>query len=56
MHGFNEAIFDTLEMKMASMDDKDKCMALVFDEMLLKLPFVYNYGLQKTEGLKILVD
>ena len=32
MPGFNEPIFDTLEMKTASMDDKDKCVALIFDK------------------------
>ena len=40
MPGFNIAIFDALEMKIASMDDRDKCVALVLDEMSLKSAFV----------------
>ena len=52
MPGLSEAIFDTLEMKIASIDDKDKCVALVFDEMSLKLAIVHNSGLDKIEGFE----
>ena len=34
------------------MDDKDKCVALIFDEMSLKSSLVYNHGLDKIEGFE----
>ena len=42
---FNEAILDRLEMKIASMDNKDKCEALVFDEICV-------YGQRSTVQVK----
>ena len=52
MPGFNEAIFNALEMKIASVDAKDKGVTLIFDEMSLKSAPVYNNGLGKTEGFE----
>ena len=34
------------------MDDKDKCVALIFDEMSLKSSLVYNHGFNKIEGFE----
>ena len=50
--GFNKAILDTLQIKIVSMDQKDRFVALVFDEMSLKSALVYNHGLDKIEGFE----
>ena len=34
------------------MDEKDRCVALVFDEMTLKTALVYYHGLDKIEGFE----
>ena len=34
------------------MDDKDKCLALIFDEMSLESSLVYNHGLDKIAGFE----
>ena len=52
MSGFNVAIFDTLTVKTNTMDERDKCVALVFDEMSLKSALAYNHGLDKIEGFE----
>ena len=52
MPGFNDAIFDALRMKVSTMHEEDRCVALVFDEMSLKTTLVYNHGLDKIEGLE----
>ena len=39
-------------MKIMSMDQKDRFVALVFDEMSLKSALVYNHGLDKIEGFE----
>ena len=50
--GFNDAVFHALQIKCNTMDDKDKCVALIFDEMSLKSSLVYNHGLDKIEGFE----
>ena len=52
MPGFNDVIFDALKMKVEVMDDKCRCVSLVFDEMTLKSALVYNYGLDRIEGFE----
>ena len=52
MPGFNDAIFGTFRMKVSTMHEKDRCVALVFDEMSLKTTLVYNHGLDKIEGFE----
>ena len=52
MPGFNDAIFDVLRMKVSTLNEKDRCVALVFDEMSLKPTLVYNHGLDKIEGFE----
>ena len=50
--GFNDAVFHDLQIKCNTVDDKDKCVALIFDEMSLKSSLVYNHGLDKIEGFE----
>ena len=52
MPGFNDAIFDALRMKVCTMHEKDRCVALIFHEMSLKTTLVYNNGLDKIEGFE----
>ena len=52
MPGFIEPIFAALKLKVDTMEEKDKCVALVFDEMSLKTSLVYNHGLDKIEGFE----
>ena len=52
MPGFINTIFDALKLKVGTMDEKDRCVALVFDEMSLKSSLVYNHGLDKIEGFQ----
>ena len=40
MPGFNDAILDTLRMKVSTMHEKDRCVSLVFNEMSLKATLV----------------
>ena len=51
MPGFNDAIFDAFRMKVSTMHEKDRCVALVFNEMLLKTTLVYNHGLDKNRRI-----
>ena len=50
MPGFNVAM--PLGMKLSTMHEKDRCVALVFNEMSLKTTLVYNHGLDKIEGFE----
>ena len=50
--GFNDAVFHALQIKCDTMDDKDRCVALIFDETSLKSSLVYNHGLDKIEGFE----
>lgn len=50
--GFNNLVFNALQLKVQSMDIKDKNVALVFDEMSLKSALVYNTGLDLIEGFE----
>ena len=50
--GLNDAVFDALQIKCNTMDDKDKCVALIFDEKSLKSNLVYSHGLDKIEGFE----
>ena len=56
MPGFVDTIFDALKLKISALDDKDKYVALVFDEMTLKNDLIYNHGLDKIEGFEDLGD
>ena len=56
MPGFTDAIFNALKLKVGTMNEKDRCVALVFDEMVLKSSLVYNHGLDKVEGFEDLGD
>ena len=50
--GFVDAIFEALKLKICTLDNKDKNVALVFDEMSLETDLRYNHGLDKVEGFK----
>ena len=50
MPGFSDSIFAALKLKISEMDEKDRCVAVVFDEMSLKNGLVYNHGFDKIEG------
>ena len=52
MPGFNDGVFDALKLKVENMDPKDRCVALIFDEMTLKSALVYNHGLDMIEGFE----
>ena len=52
MPGFSDSMFAALKLKISTMDDKDRCVAVVFDEMSLKNGLVYNHGLDKIEGFE----
>ena len=52
MPSFIDTIFDALKLKVGMMDEKDRCVALVFDQMSLKSSLVYNHGLDKIEGFQ----
>ena len=52
MPGFNDAVFDALRVKVETVDPKDRCVSLTFDEMALKSALVYNHGLDKIEGFE----
>ena len=52
MPGFNDGVFDALKLKVDNMDPKDRCVALIFDEMTLKSALVYNDGLDMIEGFE----
>ena len=52
MPGFVTFIFEALKLKVDSMEQKEKYVALVFDEMSLKTSLVYNSGLDKIEGFE----
>ena len=47
--GFNNTVFEALKLKVQAMNPKDRNVALVFDEMLLKSSPVYNTGLDLIE-------
>ena len=36
MPGFNDTVSDALRVKVQTMDPKDRCVSLIFDEMALK--------------------
>lgn len=55
MPGFSDTVFDALKLKVHTMDEKDRHVAVVFDEMSLKTGLVYNHGLDKIEGFEDLV-
>ena len=44
--------FDALRMKVSRMHEKDRCVALVFDEMSLKPSLGYNHCLDKIAGFE----
>ena len=52
MPGFNDGVFDALKLKVDNMDPKDRCVALIFDEVTLKSALVYNDGLDMIEGFE----
>ena len=52
MPGFSDSIFAALKLKISEMDEKDRCVAVVFDEMSLKNGLVYNHGFDKIEGFE----
>ena len=53
--GFNDSVFAALKAKIDSMDEKERHVAVIFDEMVLKTALVYNHGLDRIEDLKTLV-
>ena len=50
--GFNDSVFRALKTKIDAMNDKDRYVAVIFDEMVLKTALVYNHGLDKIEGFE----
>ena len=52
MLGFNDAVFDALREKVQTMDPKDRCISLMYDEMALKSALVYNHRLDRIEGFE----
>ena len=50
--GFNNTVLDALKLKVQSMNQKDRNVALMFDEMSLKSAVVYNPGLDVNEGFE----
>ena len=52
MPGFVDTIFDALKIKTSTLEEKDKYVALVYDEMTLKTDLIYNHGLDKIEGFE----
>ena len=53
---FNDVEFDALKVKVNNMDEKDKCVASIFDEMSVKSALVYKHDLDKIEDFKDLSD
>ena len=54
--GFNDPVFEALAMKAKSMNDKDKNVSLVFDEISIKQGLVYNVGKDTVEDFEDFVD
>ena len=54
--GFHQSILNGLKIKSASMSERSKLCAVVFDEMTIKEYLEYNAGLDKVEGLEDLGD
>ena len=54
--GFNDAVYDALQVEVNTVDEKDKCVALIFDEMSVKSALVDKNGLDKIEGFEDLGD
>ena len=52
MPGFNDTVFDALRVKFQTMDPKNRCLSLIFDEMALKSALVYNHRLGRIEGFE----
>ena len=52
MPGFVEPVLDALKVKVSIMDPRDRYIALIFNEMSLKMSLTYNHGLDKIEGFE----
>ena len=52
MPGFVEPVLDVLKVKVSTMDQRDRYVALISDEMSLKMSLTYNHGLDKIEGFE----